>query len=207
VRREDNPLIAEWGLEEQFVVGYMGNMGRFHDMETIMEVARRLEGERDVAFVIAGDGHKKKWVLDYVKRHTLTSCQVHPSIDAERYPSALACAHVGLVSLSAGQEGLSVPSKTFTLMAAGIPVVAVMPAACEIARIVEEVECGLVVAPSDVEGLAGALLRLRGDAALCERMGARARMAVEGKYSIKAAAKAYLELVRDVASHMSFHKE
>ncbi len=198
--RADNPCIGEWGLEEKFVVSYMGNMGRFHDLETIMEAARLLKDDASMAFVLAGDGHKKKWVHQYVDDYHLTSCHLHSYIDSERYPRALACAHVGLVSLSAGQEGLSVPSKSFAFMAAGIPLVAVMPAECEIARIIEEEGCGVVVRPGDAEGLAAVLRELERDRARVEEMGVRARQAIDRRYNMKEAAKAYLEMVREVSS-------
>ncbi len=89
------------------------------------------------------------------------------------------------------------PSKSFAFMAAGIPLVAVMPAECEIARIVEEEGCGVVVAPVDAEGLAAALRGLERDRARVEEMGVRARQAIDRRYTMKEAAKAYGEIISE----------
>jgi len=199
IPREENPCIGQWGLAGKFVVSYMGNMGRFHDMETIMEAAKLLKEREDISFVLAGDGHKKEWVRGFAAAHDLPSCQFHPYIDAENYPRALACAHAGLVSLSEGQQGLSVPSKSFAFMAAGIPLVAVMPRECEIARIVEEEGCGVVVRPGDGVGLAAALVVLKENTEKREAMGARARAAIDGRYNMKAAGQVYYELIGGIA--------
>jgi glycosyltransferase involved in cell wall biosynthesis len=108
---------------------------------------------------------------------------------------SLSSANVGLVSLAQGHEGLSVPSKTFGLMAVGVPVVAVMSPLSEIARIVAEEGCGLVVKPADSQELANTILHLYNNPCELELMGKNAIRAVNTKYNLRSAAKAYYELI------------
>lgn len=198
IKREENPFINKWDLERKFVVSYSGNMARYHDMETIMESARELMGYKDILFLFIGEGYKKKWMEQYVDKWKLTNCQFHTYIDRKELGLSLACAHVGLVSLKAGQEGLSVPSKTFGILAAGVPVIGIMSRTSEIALIIEENNCGIVVEPGDVKGLVNAILILYTDRDLRDKMGKNAKEAIDKKYNLREAAIKYKSIIESL---------
>lgn len=191
----ENPFIKKWGLEGKFVVSYSGNMGRFHDMETIMEAAKGLKGRDDIVFLFIGEGHKKQWSKDFADKWKLKNCQFHSYVDREDLGFSLKSADIGLVSLLEGQEGLSVPSKTFGLMAAGVPVIAIMSNTSEIARIVEEEQCGVVVRPGEPEELVNAILNLYNDRLKLSDMSKHAMKAIKNKYNLRTAAEAYYEII------------
>jgi len=198
VERKENPYIKKWNLEGKFVVIYSGNMGRFHDMETIMEAAKELKENKYILFLFIGEGYKKKWMEEYVNKWKLTNCQFHTYADRKDLGISLACAHVGLVSLTAGQEGLSVPSKTFGILAAGVPVIGIMSQTTEIALIIEENNSGIVVEPGDVKGLVNTILKLYTDRDLREKMGQNGRTAIDKKYNLKAAAMKYKHIIESL---------
>lgn len=200
IKSEQNPFIEKWGLKGKFVILYSGNMGRFHDMETIMEVAKNMVDYKDIVFLFVGEGHKKAWVIDFIDRWRLSNCQVYSYVNREDLGYLLSCAHIGLVSLSLGQEGLSVPSKTFGLMAAGVPVIAVMSASSEIARVLTEEECGVVISHGDAEGLANAILSFYNNSQKLESMGKNARRAIDTKYNLRTAAKLYMDIIEEIDS-------
>jgi glycosyltransferase involved in cell wall biosynthesis len=193
--RINNPFIKKWNLNGKFVVSYSGNMGRFHDLETIMESARELKVNKNILFLFIGEGYKKKWMEEYAKKWKLSNCQFHTYVNRDDLGLSLACAHVGLVSLLPGQEGLSVPSKTFGILAAGVPVIAVMPRTSEIALIMEENNCGIVVEPGDVPGLVNSIVRLYNNSELCKILGKNAIEAIKSKYSLKNAALKYFSII------------
>jgi glycosyltransferase involved in cell wall biosynthesis len=197
-RKENNPFINEWGLEGRFVVSYSGNMGRFHDMETIMEGVRLLMKYDDIVFLFIGEGHKKSLIMEYADKWQLTNCQFHTYVERENLGFSLACADVGLVSLSNGQEGLSVPSKTFGIMSAGVPVVAIMSSVSEIARILIEEECGVVVKPGDTKHFVDSILNLYNNRQKLKAMGSNAKKAIVSKYNLHAASKAYYDLLKEL---------
>lgn len=202
INGKKNPFVEKWALEDKFVLMYSGNMGRFHDMETIMKAARGLMDYRDIQFLFIGEGHKKKWMRDFAETWKLDNCQFHPYVRREDLGYSLSCAHAGLVSLAEGQEGLSVPSKTLGLMAAGVPVIAVMSRGSEIARILLEERCGLVVSPGDAEGLKKAVLGVYRDRCKLRLQSVNARQAVGRKYNLHAAARAYHDIVRGIHEEM-----
>lgn len=198
VPRAENPYLATWGLEGKFVLLYSGNMGRFHDLETIVEAAQRLRAHPQIQFLFVGEGHKKSWAMAEVARHGLTNCRFEGYVPRDDLPYSLSVAHVGLVSLALGQEASCVPSKTYGLLAAGKPVLAILSRNSEIARMVEEEECGVVIEPGDVESLTAAIIDLYNRPDKLEQMTIRARRAADERYSIERAAKKYFQIISDL---------
>jgi glycosyltransferase involved in cell wall biosynthesis len=195
-----NGLAERFDVEGRFVVGYFGNMGRFHDIETILGAAELLKAHPDVVFLFVGEGHKKKWAMDCAQRNGLANCRFHTYVKREELGNLLALADVGLVSLSDGQEGLSVPSKTYGLMASGVPVLAVVPEASEIARVVQEEHCGIWIRPGDKEKLASSILQASFRRHELEPMAENGRRAIRGKYSLENACRQYVDLIKSISS-------
>jgi glycosyltransferase involved in cell wall biosynthesis len=79
--------------------------------------------------------------------------------------------------------GLAVPSRTYNLMAAGKPIIALVSECSEVAMVVREEGIGWVVEPGDVEKAVQALQAARGSKKLLIEMGSRARQTAETKYS------------------------
>jgi glycosyltransferase involved in cell wall biosynthesis len=92
-------------------------------------------------------------------------------------------------------EGLGVPSKFYPALGAGRPVLAVMDSGAEIARVVQEADCGLNVNPDDARGLAEAVLRLSREPELCAALGANARATLERHYTLSHIATRYQALL------------
>jgi glycosyltransferase involved in cell wall biosynthesis len=190
-----NPFIERWHLEGKFVVSYSGNMGRFHDMMTIIKAAEKLQSNPSIVFLFVGEGYFKSILQDYVSKHKLNNCFFYTYVDRDEYGLSLAAADLGLVSLLPDQVGLSVPSKSFGLMAASLPILAIMPPECEIARIITEHECGHRVDPGDVEGLVRFISNAAKHPSLLTKMGENGRKCVFEKFSLQEAATSYYNKV------------
>lgn len=194
----ENPYTHKWNLDGKFVVSYSGNMGRVHDMETIMGAARELRDNQYIVFLFIGEGYKKQWMIDYARNWKLANCQFHTYVERKEIGYSLSCANIGLVSLVSGQEGLSVPSKTFGILAAGVPVIAIMSANSEIALVVKENDCGIVVEPGDIQGLAEVIVRLCFDSELAENFKKNALNTIQARYNIRNAAEKYFSIIRSL---------
>jgi len=178
-------------------------MGRFHDMETIMEAVKELNDYKDIVFLFIGEGYKKLWMMQFAEQWQLSNCQFHRYVRRELLGFSLSSSHLGLVCLSKGQEGLSVPSKTFGLLAAGVPVIAVMSEKSEIARVILEEECGLVVEPGDKDDLRKAILSLYNNREKLTYMGRNARKTIDTKYNLRSAAQEYYSLINKLNQQIS----
>ena len=91
------------------------------------------------------------------------------------------------------------PSKTFGLMAAGVPVLAVVPAVSEIARMVEEQDCGVWVQPGDDEGLARKILALKQGRREARALGLNGQQAIRRRYNLRNTARRYADLIHAIA--------
>jgi colanic acid biosynthesis glycosyl transferase WcaI len=114
----------------------------------------------------------------------------------DRLAEVLATADVHVVPLRRGLGRVSVPSKTYSVMAAGRPIVAAVDPGTEVDRLVEGASCGIVVPPDDVLAFIDAVDRLVADLDGRTAMGRRARAFVETHASPRAVAESYANLVR-----------
>jgi glycosyltransferase involved in cell wall biosynthesis len=188
-----NPLRSALASGARFVAMYSGNMGRGHDVETLLEAARLLRDREGIAFVFAGDGAKRP-IVEAAARE-LPNVRLAPYQPRERLRESLSAADVHLVALSREVEGLAEPSKLYGIMAVGRPALYVGPPRAEVARTIQRTGCGRCVANGDALGLAAAIAQLAGDPTACNEMGERARRALELQYSRSVATRRFREVV------------
>jgi glycosyltransferase involved in cell wall biosynthesis len=161
IAKEDNPFISNHGLENKFIVLYSGNMGATHDLETIIDVAEKLKNEKDILFLLIGDGFKKEIIESRVKKSSLENCLLLPFQKQENLPYSLGSADIGVITLDKETSSLSVPSKTYSLLAAGVPLLCITTSCSEISRITEEFQIGKTFKPDDVEKITEFILEMR----------------------------------------------
>ena len=169
------------GLENPshiFVVGYSGNLGRVHDVATMLGAMNRLRGD-EVELLITGGGAK----LDDVRAASLPNVRLEPYAPRERLAESLSAADAHLVTLLPAAEGLVVPSKFYGILAVGRPVLYVGARDGELARIVRENDCGIAVESGDADGLAAAIRALASDRAKARAMGQRGRALYERRFA------------------------
>lgn len=180
--------------EDAFVVLYSGNFGRYHDFTPVLDAAEELQGDPRYRFMMVGGGHKKEWVEEEAKRRELKNFEVRAFVPPEDFPCLLASADVCLVTLEDQMEGLCVPSKFYSFLASGRPVLALMRAHGEVARVVSEEGVGKVVDPAVKGAMAKAVKELASDPEELAKMSDKARKVLEDKYSSRKIAAQFAEL-------------
>lgn len=198
----DNPLRREWQLENAFVVGYSGNLGRVHEFDTLLEAAARLRNDENIRFLIVGRGPRLQEVRDRVDREKLSNVrfEVHQVREALAHSLCAADLHVSV--LRPEFEGLVHPSKLYGIMAAGRPTLFVGDPRGETASILAETGSGVSVRTGDAAGLAAAILSLRDHAAERSDMGARARRVFDDRYSLPIALAHWQRLLASLSQKM-----
>lgn len=151
--REQNPFRDI--TKGRFTVSYFGNMGTMQDMQTVLQAVRALKDDPDVFFLFAGHGNKMEALKQTVQAENIENIAVYPFLHGADFDNALAISDCALVTLVAGSTGLCVPSKTYSYMMQGIPLLAVMD------------ECDIV---SDIEAGAGCWVRNGEGALLAEKI-------------------------------------
>ncbi|MEP7201961.1 MAG: glycosyltransferase family 4 protein [Ilumatobacteraceae bacterium] len=183
-------LRHELGIGSQTVVMYAGNIGFSQSLDMIIETAKAMPS---LMFVINGDGAARQTLQNLAGSSSNVRFSGYQPI--ERLPEVLATGDIHVVPLKAGLGRVSVPSKTYSILAAGRPVLAAIDAATEIPRILAESGGGLSVPPDDIVAFQAALQRLADDPAGCREMAAAGRTWVEHAAAPAAVAKAYVDLI------------
>ncbi len=179
------------GLEGKRVVLYSGNMGRAHDLTTILGAARLLRTRPEIAFVFVGDGAKRGEVEAAARE--LPSIRLLPYQPRERLGASLSSGELHLVTQEPFTVGLVEPSKLYGAMAAGRPVLYIGPPETEAARTVEREGIGAVLPIGDPAAAAAAV------AALLDRsaeLGARARAAFLARYDRRLRTAQFASILR-----------
>jgi glycosyltransferase involved in cell wall biosynthesis len=184
---ERNPLRAAWGLQDRFVVGYSGNMGRVHEFGTLIEAAERLRDDPRVVFLFIGDGFYRTWVEDEAKKRGLSNILFRPYQPREQLIDSLGVPDVHVISLRQDLDGLVFPSKLYGILAAGRPPLFIGAEHGDVAQILRNERCGLVFGEGDAQGVAEGILQLQSDPELKHAMGNRARALFERHYDIETA--------------------
>ncbi|MDO8541005.1 MAG: glycosyltransferase family 4 protein [Opitutaceae bacterium] len=164
---------AEWHLADKFVVQYSGNLGRVHALEPVLDVAAALQADREIAFLVVGDGAQRAMLMRQVQQRGLPNVQFQPAQPRTALNESLAIGDVHLVTLHSGCARYVFPSKLQGILAVGRPVIYIGPCDGELARLIREHRLGFAFEPAESAGIADTIRRLARDpaesAALSER--------------------------------------
>lgn len=195
----DNPLRQEWGLANKFVVGYSGNLGRAHEFATVLDASERLRDHPGIVFLMIGGGHGFDELIRGVKARDLEHIFCFkPYQHRDALNQSLCVADLHWISLRPELEGLIVPSKFYGVAAAGRPIVAITAAEGDVARLVQQHGCGLVIAPGRAAELADALLSLAANPDRAREMGRRARVMLDTLFTRRRAIGLWRALLEQI---------
>jgi len=196
IAQADNPLRQTWGLAGQFVIGYSGNLGRAHEFETVLAAANLLRNEPHIIFLMIGGGKRFDELSRAVREQGLASSfRFMPYQEQKMLPYSLAVPDAHWLSLNPKLEGLLVPSKFYGIAAAGRPIIVIADKNGEIARLVQQHRCGIVITPGDADALADALRSLSNAPGTVSEMGRRARTMLDPHFTRQKALERWSELI------------
>jgi colanic acid biosynthesis glycosyl transferase WcaI len=171
---------------------YAGNVGLSQSLDLVLSAAAALAPEPDVVFVVNGGGTARP---ELQRRAAGLDNVVFVDMQPKaRLAEVLAAGDIHVVPLKRGLAWSSVPSKLYSILAAGRPLVASVDPGTEVARTVERAGAGLSVPPDDAESFTKALRVLLDDPEQARAMGESGRRFVEGWASPAAVAEAYEDL-------------
>jgi colanic acid biosynthesis glycosyl transferase WcaI len=146
--------------EGLFSVLFAGNIGEAQDLPAILDSAELLKHNTAIRWIIVGDGRKSNWLKEEVKRRDLqASVLILGRFPVERMPSFYMHADALLVSLKKDPVfSMTIPGKVQSYLMAGIPIVGMLDG--EGAKVITEMNAGLVCAAGDASGLSAAVLKM-----------------------------------------------
>ena len=179
----------ELGIGDQLVVMYAGNVGFSQSLNLVVEAAAKFP---EVAFVVNGDGAaRKKLQEDCAELANVYFGDYQP---IERLSEVLATGDIHLVPLRTGLAAVSVPSKSYSILAAGRPMLAAIDLNTEIPNMLQQSGAGIAVEPDNAPAFIEALGRLVNNRDQLSEMGANGRKWVETHASPASVAARYEEI-------------
>ena len=196
IPRSENKLFAMYGLDpSKFYVTYNGNIGLTQNMDMLLEVAKSLEANENIHFVLVGNGAYLEQVKQIVADRNISNVHLLPFQPYEDISHVFSLGDVSLVISKPGVGANSVPSKTWSIMSASRPVLANFDEN-ELKTIIEENNCGIFTKAGDKVAFTDAILKLYNDRNLCKEYGRNGRQFVMENLTRETGTKKYVDVIK-----------
>ncbi|WP_172657295.1 glycosyltransferase family 4 protein [Myxosarcina sp. GI1] len=192
--KKHNWFARQHGMDCQFTVLYSGNLGRCHDLETILGTIKLLKKE-SVRFVFIGAGAKHDLCRQTVAELKLNNCIFLPYQDRKNLPYSLTACDLALVSIAPGLEGVVAPSKLYGIMAAGRAIAAICEPHSYLRNLISDANCGACFDNNSSESLAEFILTLSNNPRKAIELGDAGRKYMEQYFTPRIIAKQYSEVL------------
>lgn len=193
VEKDKNPMYEEFGLDrEKFTLVYAGNLGNAQNISIILDAAFMLPG---VQFALFGTGGLENEIRSRIDSEGLSNVFLHPLQPIERVSQVYSLGDACIVSCKSGLGGSAMPSKTWTIMSCGRPVIANFDEG-ELEKILEKNYCGLFSHAGDLQEFVEAIKKLATNPDRCVEMGKNARRFIEEKMTKDVGTKKYINVIK-----------
>lgn len=194
-------LRCDWGIEpSDFIVGYSGNLGRAHDLATMLDVASAMVDRNDIKFLFIGGGALHQTLAKAIQQRSLCNVLIKPYQPREQLRTSLSLPNIHWASLKPRLEGYIVPSKIYGIAAAGRPLIMVGEESGEIGQWVSKFQFGRCFPPGAGDQIESYIRNLADKRDELKPMGENARRFITERRSKLHAVKKWEELLQKVAS-------
>lgn len=193
-------------LANQFVVSYAGTMGPSQGLDTVIHTANLLKNVSNVRFVLAGTGSEKKHLQDLSTNLQLENVTFLDMLPHDQYVQLLQSSDICLITLDPKVVSPTVPSKMWQIMAAGRPIIAIVPRQCEVRTILQKAHAGESLDPGDPAKFAKTLQEALKYPNKWEEYGKSSRDFVVENASLKVCAAKYENVFRQAIAEKQHQK-
>lgn len=201
ISKTENPFRIEHSLQDKFVVIYSGKMGIGHRIPLILDAAKCLENEYpEVVFLMIGFGPGYEDTKKRIEEGAKNIILMEPQPDSV-FPYSMASGDIGIVSEEAELAKLFLPSKSYDMMACGMPIVGICTECDDLQHLIEDNGVGLCVKDGSAQTLAERIIHLYQNGQMRTDMGCKARMLMEKYYSRDTIREQYREIFLSVGGN------
>ncbi|MEZ0359001.1 glycosyltransferase family 4 protein [Mycobacterium sp. SA01] len=198
----DNPWSAQWIAERGDVtLLYAGTLGRKHNPALLVDLLEKVRaGGVDARLIVASEGEGADLIRGRIDEFPPGALRVIPFQPADQFPDMLGAGDVLVAILEPGASKFSIPSKVLSYLAAGRPLLGLMPADNPAAD--DIAAAGGLVAPPTAVGVARAaewIASFSGDAIARDKLGERARQLAEERFNIERISDQFAEIISAAA--------
>lgn len=199
---------AELGLQDKFVVSFIGTVGNAHGIDVLVETARLMSVTcPNVVFLVVGEGAEKQKLKDIARNAGIPNLMILDSQPRTNIPALIRSSDVCLVLLRKSEVFKTViPTKMLEFMACGRPVVVGVEGVAK--EIIESANAGICIPPEDAMALAEAILSLYGDEERRNALGENGRNFIISRMSRSQTATDYLDVLSvTIGTHLAMPEQ
>jgi colanic acid biosynthesis glycosyl transferase WcaI len=153
IDRASNAFAIQYNLVDKVVIQFSGNIGRTHDIGSLIHVAGKLRHLDRLVFLFVGYGGKTPLIEHAISQDKLTNIVFAPRQPRKMLSAMLACADATVIAFEEDMLGISVPSRMYNVMSAATPIIAMADPQSELSLCVAESDSGWVIPAGDREEL------------------------------------------------------
>lgn len=200
VNEQDNILFEELGVSRagKFRVVYAGNFGLAQNIDVIIDTAEMLQQYSDIQFLLFGQGETYDSYKEEVAEKRLNNIVFHPLQSVDKVKYVYSIGNLGVVSCKPGIGKGAFPSKTWSILAAGVPVIANYDEDTDLQCVLTNNKLGMFSQSGNSNQMAEAILQMYKDPQLCREYGRNAREYVLKNVSREVSVKEYVRIIKEV---------
>lgn len=194
----ENDLFSELNPRENLIISYFGNMGIAQDLNTLLEAIKYLQDKENIKFLFAGHGNKVEKIKKYKKDNKLNNIFIFDYLHGQDFEDALSISDILVVTLKKELSGLAVPSRVYSFMMSGKPIISIMGKDTYISKELINKDIGYCIEPNDIEGLIQIIEVLKNNQIERVKKGKNARKLFKEKYNKNISTAKYVNLMHEL---------
>jgi glycosyltransferase involved in cell wall biosynthesis len=204
VTESSTKLPAEFLSEPGFInMLYAGNIGLAQEWDLILNLAKEID-EHPITIWIIGEGVKKEYLRSQIEKHQLFNIKLLTYQDRKHMPAINLFADFHFIAMDKSMENEGFPSKVYTIMASGKPMIVVSSNQTPIVSFLQETNAALLVTDHSLSGFKNAVLKLAADKCLRDTLGINGRQIIEQKFTKHHVINQYVDLIESIVKKNNF---
>ena len=174
---------------------YAGNIGLAQEWDLIINLAKEIK-EFKITIWIVGEGQRKPYLESKIIKNGLDNIKLLPYYDRKFMPAINLFADIHFIAMNKKVEKYGFPSKVYTIMASGKPILVVSSEETPIVCFLKDINAALLVTDHSISRFKEELLKLHNSVDLRNKLGANGRQEVKKKYSKQVVIEQYIRLFK-----------
>ena len=178
---------------------YAGNVGHAQDWYPLIETAKKMKND-PIDFYVIGEGVMKKYIEDQKKEYSLENLYILPYQPREMMPQLLAFADLQYIFMSKEMEGHGFPSKVYTIMACGKPMLICSGDNTPIVNFLKDLNCAEIISTADLSEKVAHIEKFLKTATeeKLRILGSNGLKTIENHYTKQVVTKKYVNLINNL---------
>jgi glycosyltransferase involved in cell wall biosynthesis len=198
IPKEENIFIKKNNLSDKFILLYSGNIALFNEFESILKSSLKVVNDTQILYLFIGNGGKRKEIEQFVQEHPEANIKIMNYQLYEDLPYSISSGDISFVTVKNGVNGINMPSKLYTIMACGKPIIALGDKNGDVHQMLELAKCGIFIEQNDVDSLVKAICFYKNNPDVAKEHGLNGRKYFEENYTFKIISNKYFNLLRDI---------